>query len=77
MIKKLGGDVLKLNEALSVTKKSRENSHNTLYKLMEELHGKLVKEVASERQERNRNEETLIRFLDETVNKTNESIENY
>jgi hypothetical protein len=45
LIKKLGSDVLKLNEAISVTKRAREESHSTLYKLVDELHGKLTKEL--------------------------------
>lgn len=91
LIKKLGNDILKLNEALSVTKRAREDTHSSLYKLIEELHGKIVKEInvnffflskiiffyfffnflKNERTSRVRNEETLIRFLDETVNKSN------
>lgn len=45
LIKKLGNDILKLNEAISVTKRAREDTHSSLYKLIEELHGKIVKEI--------------------------------
>ena len=46
LIKKLGNDILRLNEAISVTKRAREQSHANLYKLIEELNNRLVKELS-------------------------------
>lgn len=72
MIKKLGNDILQLNEALCITKRSREDSHGKLFKLIESLESATRKELERERIARAKNEEILIRFLDETVNKSQE-----
>lgn len=71
MIKQLGNDILRLNESINATRKAREESHNKIYRLVEELQTKLAREITGEKAARTRNEDTLIRYLDEAVEQTN------
>ena len=70
LIKQLGNDILRLNESINATRKAREESHNKVYRLIEELQTKFAREITAEKGTRTRNEDTLIRYLDEAVEKT-------
>lgn len=45
LIKQLGNDVLRLNEAINATRKAREESHAKVYRLIEELQTKFSREI--------------------------------
>jgi len=45
LIKQLGNDVLRLNEAINATRKAREESHSKVYRLVEELQLKFSREI--------------------------------
>ena len=46
MIKRLGDDILKLNEALSIARRNREDNHNKIIRHLDEIQNKLYRDLA-------------------------------
>ena len=75
LIKKLGNDILRINEAITMTKRSRKEAHSKIENLINEKKNLLLKSIEvysflikkAERHTREKNEEMLIRLLDEAV----------
>jgi hypothetical protein len=47
----------------------REESQNTMFRMIENMHNQVVTEIMVERKERESTEETLIKLLEETCSR--------
>jgi len=61
---------LKLNEALSIARRNREDNHGKIIRHLDEIQNKLYRDLANEKANRERNEGTLTRLLELTVHKS-------
>ena len=65
-MKRLREEIGKFNEMLSLERKVREETQTTMFRMIEDIHGKVMHELQKEVKERQENEENLLRLLEET-----------
>ena len=54
---------------MNYEKRMREDSQNTMYRMIEDMHGKITQEIQNERKERENTEEGLLKLLEETCSR--------
>ena len=69
MIKKLGEEIHNFHELMNYEKRVREDSQNAMYRMIEDMHGKITQEIQNERKERENTEEGLLKLLEETCSR--------
>ena len=52
LIKKLGEEIHNFHELMNYEKRVREDSQNAMYRMIEDMHGKITQEIQNERKER-------------------------
>lgn len=61
---------------LQLERKLREESQNTMFRMIEEIHGKVTYDLQREVRDRKDTEENLLRLLEETCIRVEKSILN-
>ena len=54
---------------IMLERKVREETQNTLFRMIEDMESNLVREIDNERKEREENEESFMSLLEETCNR--------
>ena len=54
---------------MNYEKRMREDSQNTMYRMIGDMHGKITQEIQNERKERENTEEGLLKLLEETCSR--------
>ena len=69
-------EIGKFHEMLTLERKVREETQTTMFRMIEDIHGKVMYELQREVKERQDNEENLLRLLEETCQRVEKSIVN-
>ena len=68
-MKKLTDEIGKYSDMIMLERKVREETQNTLFRMIEDMETNLVREIENERREREENEESFMSLLEETCNR--------
>jgi hypothetical protein len=59
----------RLSDALGAERRVREETENTMLRMLEDMAGRLQAEIAAERRDREGTEEVLLKLLEETCSR--------
>ena len=62
---------------MNYEKRMREDSQNTMYRMIEDMHGKITQEIQNERKERENTEEGLLKLLEETCSRVETGLRDF
>ena len=76
MVKRLREEIGKFHETLAQERKVREETQTTMFRMIEDIHGKVMYELQKEVKERQDNEENLLKLLEETCQRVEKTLMN-
>ncbi len=65
-MKKLNDEIGRYSDMIMLERKVREETQNTLFRMIEDMENNLSREIDNERREREENEESFMNLLEET-----------
>ena len=74
LVKKLGEEITKYQDMIQLEKKVREETQNTLFRMIEDMEANLTREIENERRERSENQESFVTLLEETCSRIERSM---
>ena len=74
-MKKLNDEINKYSEMIMLERKVREETQNTLFRMIEDMESNLLKEIDNEKRERDENEESFMNLLEDTCNRIERTID--
>jgi hypothetical protein len=77
MVKRLREEIGKFHEMLTFERKLREETQTTMFRMIEDIHGKVIYELQKEVKEREETEENLLKLLEETCLRVEKTITNH
>ena len=76
LVQKLSDEIGKFHEMILYEKKLREETQGTMFRMIEDIHGKVLYELSREAKERQESEDNLLKLLEETCLRVEKSIVN-
>ena len=73
-MKKLNDEIHKYSDMIMLERKVREETQNTLFRMIEDMESNLSREIDNERREREENEESFMNLLEDTCAKIERSL---
>jgi hypothetical protein len=65
-MKKLNDEISRYSDMIMLERKVREETQNTLFRMIEDMENNLSRDIDNERREREENEESFMNLLEET-----------
>jgi len=73
-MKKLNDEIAKYSDQIMLERKVREETQNTLFRMIEDMEGNLMREIEAEKREREENEESFMNLLEDTCARIERSL---
>lgn len=75
-MKKLNEEIGKYSDMIMLERKVREETQNTLFRMIEDMESNLAREIDTEKHEREENEESFMNLLEDTCARIERSMGN-
>lgn len=75
-MKRLNDEIGKYADMIMLERKVREETQNTLFRMIEDMENNLVREIDQEKREREENEESFMNLLEDTCARIERSLGN-